>query len=151
MRPMSHLAFALLSMPPVYYASDSTIFTACFAVAEVLVDLDHVVDHILFSQRPLRIMKLLEKDIVHTSWRKLVFFLHSYEFLALAIFLAWRLGHPWALGLVSGWFTHMLLDEIGNRSKKKSTIIPPCFYFLIYRFSKAFQIEQMCTYRQWPS
>ena len=148
MRPMTHLGFALLGAAPAYLLSGSAVFTACFALAEVGVDVDHLVDHVLFSRRPLRIWKLMEKNIVHTSWRKLVFFLHSHELLALGWLAAWQIGAPWALGLASGWLVHMVLDEIGNRSKKKDTIIPPWFYLLSFRMAKGFEIKQMCTYRR---
>jgi hypothetical protein len=129
-----------------YAATKSWPLVLGFVVAEVAVDVDHVWDHLLFSPRPLRLATFMQKGI-QLTWSRMVYLLHSYELVLMVVWLAWFLKNDVLWGVATGYATHMLIDEVGNRAPWEHTRIHAMFYFLLFRLRQGFLIQRMCRFR----
>lgn len=142
MRPVNHVMAAGICAIPYYVLTGSGASAALFAVAAVAIDIDHLVDYILWNKRPLSIAGFFEQGSLLRG-RYLVFFLHSYEWMLVLYALSWLTDSPELFAITNGFFMHLLLDELGNRLPSVSTRINAPFYFIIYRIKMGFCIEKM--------
>jgi len=147
MRPAYHMVASGAFGIPIYFFSGSLIFTGCFAATGVAVDLDHFVDHCFFSNRPLRFKKFFQKGLPLT-YSRLVFALHSYEFLFICILIALRINSPSIWGVTVGWLFHLLLDEISNRLPSEPHKLNLFFYFFTFRLLRGFRVNKISWLRK---
>ena len=142
MRPVWHAAAGVGLGAAVYKATSDWRLAAVAAGTEVLTDLDHVLEHLLRSDRPFCVRTFFSKRN-SLDWPKMMFLLHAYEWAALlAAAAAWS-GYRelWAAAL--GLAVHLLLDEIGNRRFIYPGYFSPWFYFFTYRLSAGFRVERL--------
>lgn len=98
----------------VYAGTGSPALTAGLAAGGFLIDVDHVLDYVLFErQRDLRPAAFLRYYLEGRA-RRVVLVLHSYELLALLAMTAWLTGLEWLWGWVLGMMLHLPLDVIFN-------------------------------------
>ena len=98
----------------VYAGTGSGAVTAGLAAGGFLIDVDHVLDYVLFErQRDLRPSSFL-RYYVNGLARRNVLVLHSYELLASLAAIAWGTGIEWLWGWVFGMLLHLPLDVIFN-------------------------------------
>ncbi len=144
MRPLYHVIAAGAGAVPIYYATGSAELAAFFAVSEVGMDVDHLIDHALWSKRPLDYGRFFEKGVTRT-WSRIVFILHGYEIIFLWGVFAWWLNSPPAWAVVMGFSVHLLLDEIGNRLPWEPIRIKWPFYFFSYRLINGFKPDKISS------
>ena len=103
----------------------------------VLLDLDHAVDHLFQSPRPFSLGTFLG---AHNSltWKRMIFFLHGYEWVLLLWAACWIAPHPLLFAVAAGVTSHLLLDEIGNRLPWAPVDLAPGFYFFSWRLGQGF-------------
>ncbi|HKW91460.1 MAG TPA: hypothetical protein VJX92_06135 [Methylomirabilota bacterium] len=114
MSPGGHLVTTAVACAGVYAATGNPQLTAGLAAGGFLIDVDHVVDYVLFErQRDLRPGSFL-RYYVEGKAQRVVLMLHSYELLVLLAALAWvtRIDLIW--GWVLGMLLHLPLDIIFN-------------------------------------
>jgi len=112
--------------------------TACF-LSGILIDVDHVLDYMLYKKSfPWKYRSLTEFCDSKKQGRLYLIF-HSYELLLLFIGLGALLGFPllW-LGVFVGVSVHLILDEIYNPLR-------PLAYFFIFRLKHDFKREYLFT------
>ena len=143
MRPQWHLGFAAAGTLPYYLMTGSLSRTALFAAAAVAVDVDHVLDYVLWNERPLSYAGFMRKGALLRG-RRMMFFLHGYEWLILAYAFSWWFGIPALPDIANGVLLHLAVDEVGNRLPSSRTRIHAPFYFFSYRLYKRFRIDKMC-------
>lgn len=120
----------LRSVQPLYLAG--LIF-----LSGVFVDIDHLLSFWAskpdnpFSLKAFFEPKIYIERILGKMWVPL----HSWELVILLFILLWLLGWPlWFLALWSGFFWHMVFDQIFNRA------LQPLAYFWFYRLLKKFKV-----------
>ena len=145
MRPISHV-IATSAGIPIYLYSHSIKLALCFGIAEIMIDLDHVIDFFFFSKRPLNFMTFFDEGNV-TQQSYIIVFLHSYEVVYPLIFLAYLFNNSLLLAIGGGFAFHLMLDEIGNRLIPRSLRLNVLFYFFTYRLLCGFKRERMSKCR----
>lgn len=150
MRPAHHLIAAGAIGIPLYYTTGSLEFSAGFALSMMTIDLDHLADHCFFSKRPLKFDKLLIPGYP-ASYSRIVFALHSYEFVLMASAAAFWIASKLFWGIIAGWIAHLLLDEIFNRLPYNNRKINPLFYFFTFRLAKGFRVDKISRLRNYRS
>jgi hypothetical protein len=112
--PGGHLVTTALACGAVYAATGSPALTVGIAAGGFLIDVDHVVDYVLFEgRRDLRPAAFL-RYYLEGHVQRVVLLLHSYELAALLILLAWTTGSAWLWGYCLGMALHLPLDIIFN-------------------------------------
>ena len=144
MRPESHIVASLGGIP-VYLLTGSMEFAIWFSLAEVAIDIDHVIDYVIINKNSYNLNTFLKPGAL-TQGKYIVFFLHSYEFIVILAFFAFRFKCVGLLGASTGMVFHMLLDEIGNRLFSKPHRIKALFYFFTYRLWYRFKVEDTTLY-----
>ncbi len=114
MSPGGHLVTTAAACAAVYAGTGDAALTAGLAAGGFLIDVDHMVDYVLFErQRDLRPASFL-RYYVSGKAQRVVLLLHSYELLVLLAALAWVTGVAWLWGWVFGMLLHLPLDIIFN-------------------------------------
>lgn len=124
-------------------------------VGGVLIDSDHVIDHVWSVARGYPYMYRsriwLNKKNESAFWRKvgpyvvrrklrrlpLVF--HSYELLTLTVVATALFHSPFLIGFTSGYLLHVFLDFVRHRHEFSS----PLFYLLSYRLAHGFRRDKL--------
>lgn len=120
------------SLPPV----DSLVVAAGVALGGFFIDVDHVVDYLVFErQRDLRPGAFI-RYYLEGRLRRAVLVLHSYEVFALLGALAWWLDALPLAGYLAGALLHLVLDLIFNGRQVPRAIVP--FYSFAYRAAHRF-------------
>lgn len=146
MRPTQHLIAGVGLGVFVYQTTQNWQFAVNSAVTEVLLDIDHTIEHLIWSQRPFCLRTLLSSyDTL--AWPWVFFIFHSYEFLASLILLAWYFKISFLWPFILGASVHMLLDEFGNRLPWVSHRLAPGFYFFSYRLFRGFRTSALMRSR----
>jgi hypothetical protein len=142
MSPGGHLVTTALACGAVHALTGSTALTAGVAAGGFLVDLDHVVDYVLFeARRDLRPAAFL-RYYMEQRTRRLVLLLHSYELLALLALLAWMANSEALWGYVLGVAgLHLPLDIVFNGRVLSRNLVP--FYSFAYRWRSGFRAEPL--------
>lgn len=138
MRPFAHLAVSPLVGTVVYAVSGSWQAGFCAGTATVLMDIDHVIDFLFFSPRPLNLPRFLLAPDSTTTWTRLVYILHSYELMVMMTVISCLAHHVSIWGVTAGMWVHLIMDECGNRQQSKPLTIPALFYFFLYRAKYSF-------------
>ncbi len=114
MSPGGHLVTTALACAGAYAATGSTALTLGLAAGGFLIDVDHVIDYVLFErQRNLSPAAFL-RYYLDGKTQRVVLMLHSYELFALLAMLAWVTNSPWLWGWVLGMALHLPLDVVFN-------------------------------------
>ena len=142
MRPPSHIIVGTgLSVIVYGWTRDPGAALAAGAV-HVLMDVDHVFDHLLSSDRPFSPAAFFDWSN-SIDWRRIFFFFHAYEWLGGLMLAALVTGYPWLWAMTLGVGTHLLMDEIGNRLPIRPAWIPVGFYFITYRAAMRFERRRL--------
>ncbi|MBI2439848.1 MAG: hypothetical protein HYV35_00565 [Lentisphaerae bacterium] len=105
---------------------------ACFLVG-VLIDLDHLFDHLYHHRGRLNLRRFFRAFRIEIM-ENIFVFLHSWEFVILWLALLLTVPEarqPVALGLFIGFASHLLLDNLFNRHSRWA-------YFLLFRLRHGF-------------
>jgi hypothetical protein len=140
--PGGHLVTTALACAAVQTVTGSAALTAGVAAGGFLIDLDHVLDYIVFErQRGLRPAAFLHYYLAGRT-RTVVLVLHSYEILAALALIAWASSLPWLWGYVLGAAAlHLPLDIVFNGKVAGRNIVP--FYSLVYRARAGFRTARL--------
>jgi hypothetical protein len=136
MSPGGHLVTTAAACAVTAYATGSASLTAAVATGGFLIDVDHVIDYVLFDgQHDLRPHAFL-RYYVEGHVRRTVLFLHSYELFALLGAFAWWTQAPLLSGYLIGALMHLALDIVFNGRLTPYSIA--AFYSFGYRLAHRF-------------
>jgi hypothetical protein len=140
MSPGGHLVTTAAACAVVYAGTGSPALTVGLAAGGFLIDVDHVVDYVVFErQRDLRPSSFL-RYYVNGRAQRVVLVLHSYELLVLLAATAWGTGIEWLWGWVFGMLLHLPLDVIFNGKFASSGLVH--FYSFIVRARAGFRADR---------
>ena len=132
MSPGGHLVTTGALCGAVYALTGSTALTVGAALGGFLIDVDHVLDYVLFeSRRELSPVAFL-RHYTEQRHRLAVLLLHSYELLILLALAAWLTGAEWLWGYVLGMGLHLPLDIVFNGKLLSRNLVP--FYSFAVRW-----------------
>jgi hypothetical protein len=110
------------------------------AAGGFLIDVDHVVDYVLFErQRDLRPGSFL-RYYLEGKVQRVVLVLHSYELLVLLAAVAWLTNVEWLWGWVFGMLLHLPLDIVFNGKFASGGLVH--FYSFIVRARAGFRANR---------
>jgi len=115
--------------------------TAAVAAGGFLIDLDHVVDYVVFEDRRALTPGAFLRHYVEGRMRRTVLMLHSYELVALLGLLAWWTESVTLFGYLGGAVMHLVLDLIWNGRLTPHSIV--AFYSFAYRAAHHFDGQQL--------
>ncbi|MBF0463587.1 MAG: hypothetical protein HQK88_04420 [Nitrospirae bacterium] len=142
MKPLWHvIAGAGLGLAA-YKVTGSWEFTSVTVAAEILIDTDHIIDHLTQSDKPFDI-KAFFSDEESLKWKKIMFIFHSYELVLLIAVAAFYFSYPLLLAVSIGMLLHLILDETGNRNVSFPIRMVPAFYFLSCRLIHGFNTNKL--------
>ena len=137
MSPGGHLVTTAAACAAVYAGTGDAALTAGLAAGGFLIDVDHMVDYVLFErQRDLRPASFL-RYYVGGKAQRVVLLLHSYELLVLLAGIAWATQFAWLWGWVFGMLLHLPLDIIFNGKFASSGLVH--FYSFTVRARAGFR------------
>lgn len=133
-----HLISAVPLSLGVGLATGSTAAGVAAGLSAFLVDVDHVLDYVLSNGRFRSLGHMFDYCYGGMVRRNYLIF-HAYELWLLGLFiLPGLIGPQLALGVLSGWLLHLLLDQLFNPAH-------PLTYFLLYRLGVGFARERIKT------
>ena len=136
MSPGGHLVTTAAACAVTACVTGSVSMTAAVAAGGFLIDVDHVVDYLLFDkQRDLRPSVFLHYYLEGRT-RYTVLALHSYELFAVLAAIAWWTHAPLLSAYLVGALMHFALDIIVNGRITPYSIA--AFYSFGYRLSRRF-------------
>lgn len=140
MSPGGHLVTTALACGTAYAATGSPALTAGVAAGGFLIDVDHVVDYVLFDgRRDLRPAAFL-RYYLEGRVQRTVLLLHSYELATLLALLAWATGWVWLWGYCLGMALHLPLDIIFNGRMVPGGLVH--FYSFACRWRAGFRADR---------
>jgi hypothetical protein len=140
MSPGGHLVTSAIACAAVYAGTESLPLTAGLAAGGFLIDVDHVVDYVLFErQRDLRPGSFL-RYYLNGKAQRVVLVLHSYELLVLLAAVAWYTNVDWLWGWVFGMLLHLPLDIVFNGKFASGGLVH--FYSFIVRARAGFRADR---------
>ena len=140
MSPGGHLVTTAIACGAVYAGTGSLAVTAGLAAGGFLIDVDHMVDYVLFErQRDLRPGSFL-RYYLNGKAERVVLVLHSYELLVLLAAIAWYTNADWLWGWVFGMLLHLPLDIVFNGKFASSGLVH--FYSFIVRARAGFRADR---------
>ena len=143
MRPEMHMLSAVGLGAVVWHQTGVVSWTLAIASGAFLLDLDHMVDYLVHKKgRQISIQEFLMPGQPST-WQRMVFFMHGYEWIVGLGWLAWNYHLPILSWMVCGAGIHLLMDEVGNRLPGNRHRISPFFYFFCFRLNKGFQTKKI--------
>jgi hypothetical protein len=137
MSPGGHLVCTALACGAVHALTGSIAFTAGVALGGVLIDVDHVVDYILFERRRELSPRAFLRHYAEQRHQHVVLLLHSYELMGALAALAWATGCVWLWGYLVGMALHLPLDIVFNGRRLSRNLVP--FYSFAYRWRARFR------------
>ncbi len=142
MSPGGHLVTTAVACAAVQMSTGSVALTAGVAAGGFLIDLDHVLDYVLFErQRDLRPAAFLRYYLAGNP-RLVVLLLHSYELLAALALAAWWTNLEGLWGYVLGAAAlHLPLDIVFNGKVTGRNMVP--FYSSVYRTRAGFRTSRL--------
>lgn len=150
MRPISHAVAGAGLGGAMYLATGDWRLAGVCAATEVLLDIDHAVEHLMRSKRPFSLGTFLKHGNAAT-WPRMVFVLHAHEWTVALAVGASVSSSPLLWSVTLGVFAHLLLDEVGNRLPWTHTRIYGPFYFFTYRLAHGFRTGAISEPRVPPS
>lgn len=113
---------------PVYHSVEISVM--CFLTG-VFIDIDHFIDYFRefgFNINVPKFFQVFKGKNINRVWIPL----HSWELFGMMLFFSWLgQGNNWMIGLITGYFLHMILDQLFNKPG-------PWSYFLVFRYTKKF-------------
>ena len=148
MSPGGHLVTTAVACAGIYAGTGDPALTAGLAAGGFLIDVDHIVDYVLFErQRDLRPASFL-RYYLEGKAERVVLLLHSYELLILLAALAWVTGIAWLWGWVFGMLLHLPLDILFNGKFASHGLVH--FYSFIVRARIGFRSAHFNDRRRQP-
>ena len=133
-----HLISAVPLSLGVGLVSGSVLAGVAAGLSAFLVDVDHALDYLLSNGR-FQSLKHMFDYCYEGQVRRYYLVFHAYELWLLGLFvLPGLIGPELALGVLSGWLLHLLLDQLINPAQ-------PLTYFFLYRLSVGFARERIKT------
>jgi hypothetical protein len=142
----THATSSAILAVSVYTLSNSWVMTFAAFLSGIFIDLDHLIDFLIFSGEKLSMKNLF--GWCHSRWERSIFTFHSYELYLLAFTFNLYFPSPMLTGVLLGTGLHLLLDQIGNRYCLETGAIPPLFYFTSYRAAKGFRKDLLLERKQ---
>jgi len=115
--------------------------TAGVAAGGFLIDVDHVIDYVLFEDQRTLTPGAFLRHYVEGRARRAVLLLHSYELVALLAWLAWCTPSTLIVGYLGGTAMHLVLDLLWNGRLTPRSIV--AFYSLAYRAAHRFDGQRL--------
>jgi hypothetical protein len=106
-------------------------FTAAVAAGGFLIDIDHVVDYVLFERGRRLTPGAFLRHYVEGRTQRVVLALHSYELFAALLLVGWWTASVPLLGYLVGGLMHLALDIVWNGRLTPRSIA--AFYSFAYR------------------
>jgi hypothetical protein len=133
MRLQEHAAISIVLSGILYPLFRSWGLSLACLVSGIFIDLDHVIDYVKQCGLSFDIKKFFK--VYHEDSLLKVRLLHGWEWVAFFLLAAWMTDwNPWVVGVLIGFFQHILLDTI-NRGESFLS------YSLIWRWKKGFKGE----------
>ncbi len=145
MSPGGHLVTTVLACGAVYGVTGSPSLTAGLAAGGFLIDVDHVVDYVLFERRRRLSPGAFLRYYLEGRAKRLVLVLHSWELLILLALVASVTRSALLWGYVLGMVLHLPLDVIFNGRFTGTSLVP--FYSFAYRWRRSFLSSEMIEQR----
>ena len=136
MSPGGHLVTTVLACGAVYGVTGSSPLTAGLAAGGFFIDVDHVLDYVLFERRFRFSPRAFLRHYLEGRARRLVLILHSWELMGLLALTALMTGSVWLWGYVLGMALHLPLDVKFNGRMTNQSLVP--FYSFVYRWRRGF-------------
>jgi hypothetical protein len=118
--------------------------TAGVAAGGFLIDVDHVVDYVVFERAGRLTPGAFLRHYVEGRTRRVVLVLHSYEIVALLGLMAWWTQADVLLGYLAGALMHLALDLVFNGRLTPRSIT--AFYSFAYRASHRFDARRLLAH-----
>jgi hypothetical protein len=141
MSPGGHLVTTVLACGAVYGVTGSAPLTAGLAAGGFFIDVDHVLDYVLFERRFHFSPRAFLRHYLEGRTRRLVLVLHSWELMGLLALAALVTGSLWLWGYVLGMALHLPLDVKFNGRLTNQGLVP--FYSFVYRWRRGFLRSRM--------
>ena len=136
MSPGGHLVCTTLACGAVHALSGSIALAAGVDAGGVLIDVDHVIDYVLFERRRELSPGAFLRHYVEQRHQRVVLVLHSCELMIALAALAWVTGWVWLWGYLLGMAVHLPLDIVFNGRVLSRNLVP--FYSFAYRWRARF-------------
>jgi hypothetical protein len=141
MSPGGHLVTTVLACGAVYGVTGSAPLNAGLAAGGFFIDVDHVLDYVLFERRFRFSPRAFLRHYLEGRTRRLVLILHSWELMGLLAVAALMTGSVWLWGYVLGMALHLPLDVKFNGRLTNQSLVP--FYSFVYRWRRGFLRERL--------
>ena len=140
MKVSTHVYSSAVLSGTLFAVTQSALIAVSAFLSGVLIDLDHLIDFLLFSEERFSIQGFFSW-FDEMKWQKVTLLFHSYEVYALLCVAALFYPNPVLLGILLGSGLHLVLDQIGLRGfgRRWNVRFAPMYYFLSYRYSVGFR------------
>jgi len=139
--PGGHLLTSAVACAGAFAATGSPLVTAAVGIGGFLIDVDHVVDYVVFErERDLRPGAFL-RHYLEGRVRRSVLLLHSYELFGVLAALAWWIQSAALAGYLVGAVMHLSLDLIFNGELTPRSIV--AFYSFTFRAAHRFDAASL--------
>jgi hypothetical protein len=126
-----HVASSAALSGGLYVGTGSWELSAAAFAGGVMIDGDHTLEYLVEHGMSLDIRRFF-RLVGEARYRRVFYFLHSWELLCLTGVAAWAWGwNPWTTGFLAGFALHLVLDQLGNRGTAGS-------YFILWRWTRGF-------------
>ncbi|MFH2220421.1 MAG: hypothetical protein ABII68_12295 [Pseudomonadota bacterium] len=144
MKTSIHVYSSAILSGTIYALTQSTQMTVSAFVSSVFIDLDHVLDFLVFSGERFSI-KGFFSWFDDTRWEKVTLLFHSYEVYLILCIITFLYPNNILIGILLGCGLHLALDQIGLRSFGLRLDVKPApmYYFLSYRFFVGFHKSKL--------
>ena len=139
--PGGHLVTTAVACVLGQTVTGSWALTAGIAAGGFLIDVDHIVDYVVFERTGDFTPGAFLRHYVEGRTRRAVLFLHSYEVFALLGLCAWWTRAEVLLAYLMGALMHLALDVVFNGPLTPYSIT--AFYSLLYRASYRFDATRL--------
>ncbi len=134
----AHLIFTSLLSLFVYLSFGNVYYVYLCFLGGIFIDLDHLIDYFLVYRFKFSFRNFMRRDFLKS--RKVFLFLHSWELLVLIAAAGWYVNSVSLSILSLAMGAHLLIDYVQKRNH--------LFYFLLYRFTKGFDLNKLNPYWQ---
>lgn len=126
--------FATLFLAAVFYFFTAKFTNAILVIlGGVFIDFDHFIDYFIYFRNKFNLVYFFRGYFLRSG--RVYLFLHSWELIFTLFVLSWATGSSGLFALWSGLAMHLLIDNLQRQN--------PWVYFLSYRFSKRFIVEEL--------
>jgi hypothetical protein len=142
MKTTHHMIASAVAGSAAYKMTGSPQMASALFLGGVLIDLDHILDYVILAKERHTVRNFFSwfHDI---RWQRIIVVLHSYEFYALFLLLAFWVKNDILTGLAIGTGLHLLMDQFGNIRLSNGVRLSSRFYFLAFRYLSDFELKKM--------